>query len=94
VCPVLCEYYDSYDNDTCNCPYRAYVDATCASVKKKINELTDKMIENMKVRIAEYSQCFNQRRRILLSLTLVLDLLNLKLVSMRILSPLISRNPI
>ena len=49
------EYYDSYDRDTCNYPYRAYVDATCASVEKKINELTDKIIENMKVRIAEYS---------------------------------------
>jgi len=48
----LCEYYDSYAHDTCNCPYYAYDDATCASVEKKINELTDKMIENMKVRIA------------------------------------------
>jgi len=60
--PILCEYCDSYDHNTCNCPYRAYVDATWASVEKKINELTDKIIENMKVRIAEYSQCFNQSR--------------------------------
>jgi len=49
--PVLCEYCDSSDHSTCNCPYRAYVDAICASVEKKINELTDKMIENMKMRI-------------------------------------------
>jgi len=33
-------------------------------VEKKINELNDKMIENLKVRIAEYSQCFNQSREI------------------------------
>ena len=52
VSPVLCECCDSYDHDTCNCPYRAYVDVTCASVEKKLNELTDQMVENMKVRIA------------------------------------------
>jgi len=62
VSPVLCNYCDSSDHDTCNCPYRAYVDATCVSVEKEINELTDKMIENMKVRIAEYSQYFSQSR--------------------------------
>ena len=28
----------------------------------KINELTDQMVEIMKKRIAEYSQCFNQSR--------------------------------
>jgi len=33
-------------------------------VEKKINELTHKMIENLKVRIAEYSQCFKQSREI------------------------------
>ena len=27
-----------------------------------INDMIDKMIENIKVRIAEYSKCFNQRR--------------------------------
>jgi len=59
---VLCKYCDSHDQDTCNCPYRAYVDATCASGEKEINELTDKMIENLKVRIAEYSQCLSQIR--------------------------------
>jgi len=42
--------------------FHAYVDATCASVEKKFNELTDKKIENTKVRIAEYSECFNQSR--------------------------------
>jgi len=59
---VLCDYCESSDHDVLTCPFRAYIDATCASVEKKINELTDKMIENMKVRIAEYSQCFNQSR--------------------------------
>ena len=59
---VLCEYCDSYDHDACYCPYYAYVDATYVSVEKKINVLTDKMIENIKVRIAEYSKCFNQSR--------------------------------
>jgi len=28
-----------------------------------INDMIDKMIENIKVRIAEYSQCFNQSRK-------------------------------
>jgi len=36
------------------------VDATCASIERKINELTDKMVETMKKRIAKYSQYFNQ----------------------------------
>ena len=38
------------------------MDATCANIEKKINELSDKMIENMKARITEYSQCFNHSR--------------------------------
>jgi len=33
---ILCEYCDSYDHDTCNCRYRAYADAICTSVEKKI----------------------------------------------------------
>jgi len=37
----------------CNCPYHAYVDATCASVEKMINDMTDRMIETMKERITE-----------------------------------------
>ena len=57
---MLCEYYESSDHDTCNCPYRGYADAKCASVEKKSNELAE--LETMKVRIAEYSQCFNQSR--------------------------------
>jgi len=41
VSPILCEYCNSSDHDTCNCPYHAYVDFTCASVEKKINEMTN-----------------------------------------------------
>ena len=48
VPPVLCNYCESSNHDACNCPYRAYVDAKCASVEKTINDMTDKMIENMK----------------------------------------------
>ena len=59
---MLCNYYKSSDHDTCNGLYRDYIDATCASDDKTINDITDKMIENMKVRIAEYSQCSNQSR--------------------------------
>jgi len=55
-------YYESSDHDVHTCPYHDYIDATCASVEKKITELTDKMVAIMKVRIAEYSQCFNQSR--------------------------------
>ena len=60
--PVLDDSCESSNHDVLTCPCRTYIDGTCASVKKKINELTDKMIENMKVRISEYSQCFNQSR--------------------------------
>ena len=59
---VFCEYCDSSDHDACNCPYREYINATCASVEKKINDMTDKMIENIKVTIAEFFQCFNQNK--------------------------------
>ena len=62
--PVLCDYCEPSDHGVLSCPFRTYIDATCASVEKKINELNDKMIENLKVRIAEYSQCFNQSREI------------------------------
>jgi len=57
----LCDYCESIDHDAHTCPY-AYVDASCASFEKKINELTDQMVETMKKRIAEYSQCFSQNR--------------------------------
>ena len=53
--PVLCDYCASFDHDVHSCPYRAYVNATCASVEKKINQLTDKMVEIMKEIIIEYS---------------------------------------
>ena len=44
----------------CNCPYHAYVDATCASVEKMINDMTDRMIETMKERITEQFCWFNR----------------------------------
>jgi len=49
----------------------AYVDATCASFEKKINELTDQMIEIMKMRIAACSQSFNQIGRLIVSLIFI-----------------------
>jgi len=94
VSPVLCEYCDSYDHDTCNCPYRASVDAICASVEKKINELTDKMIENMKVRTAAYSQYFNQSRENSNEPDSSLGSSKPKISLMIILSHLISLDPI
>jgi len=60
--PMLCEYCESSNHDVLTCPFHPYIDAICASAEKKINELTDKMIKNLKVRIAEYSQCFSQSR--------------------------------
>ena len=42
------------------CPYHDYVDATCACFEKTITNMTDQLIETMKLRIAEYSQCFDQ----------------------------------
>ena len=59
---VFCDYCESSNHDAYNCPYRAYVDAICASVEKKINELINKMVETMKERIAEYSHGFNRSR--------------------------------
>ena len=60
--PVLCDYCESPDHDASACPYRDYIDGTCASFEKKINDMTEKMIETMKLRFAEYSQCFVQNR--------------------------------
>ena len=64
--PVLCDYCESPSHDVSTCPYRA----TCARLEKKIDDMTaqmikmdnmtDQFIETMKLRIAEYSQCFNQ----------------------------------
>jgi len=62
VPPFLCNYYESSDHDVHTCLYRDYVDAIYARVKKAINDMTDKMIENMKKRIAEYSLCFSHKR--------------------------------
>ena len=52
VIPFWCGYCASSNHDVHNCPYHDYVDATCASLGKKINEFTDKMEETMKERIA------------------------------------------
>ena len=41
VLPILCDYCESSDHDAHTCPYCAYVDATCASFDKKINDMTD-----------------------------------------------------
>ena len=56
--PVLCDYCESPSHDVSTCPYRA----TCARLEKKIDDMTDQMIETMKLRIVEYSQCFNPNR--------------------------------
>jgi len=56
---MLGDYCESSNPDACNCSYHVYVDAKCASVEKTINELTERMVETIKERIAKYSQCFN-----------------------------------
>ena len=43
--PMLCDYCESSDHDVHTCPYRAYVDHTYASVKSRINEMTNQMVE-------------------------------------------------
>jgi len=53
--PILCDYCESSNHDADSCPYRNYIGATCASLGKKINKLTDKMTETMKEKTAEYS---------------------------------------
>ena len=87
--PVLCDYCESPDHDAHTCPHRTYVDARCASFEKKINELTDQMVETMKKRIIEYSQCFSQNRETYGEFSSSLGSPNLTLVSMMILNPLI-----
>jgi len=62
VPPVLCDYCESPDHDAYICPFRAYVDVTCASFEKKINDMTEQMIETKKVRIAACAPLFNQNR--------------------------------
>ena len=60
--PGFCCYFGSSNHDACNCPHRDYIDATHASMDKTINDVTDKMIEMLKKRIAKYSHCFSHRR--------------------------------
>ena len=60
--PVLCDYYESPDHDAYTCTYRDYINAICASFEKKINDMTEQMMETMKVRIAEYSHCLDKNR--------------------------------
>jgi len=84
--PVLCNYCESSGHDAHTCPFRACVDATCASFDKKINEMTYQMIETTKVHVLNV---LIQIGRLIVSLILVYDLLNLTLVSMMILNALI-----
>jgi len=60
--PVLYDYCESPDHNAYACPYHEYIDVTCASFEKKIKDMTEQMMETMKVRIAKYSQSFNQIR--------------------------------
>jgi len=83
------DYCESSDHDAYTYPFRAYVDATCASFENKINELTDQMIETMKARITICSPCFNQNRETYNELDSSLGSPNLTLVAMMILNPFI-----
>jgi len=62
VSHALCDYCESSDHDVHTCPYRDYADATCGSIEKTINEMTNLMVEIMKQRIAQYFNCFNHSR--------------------------------
>jgi len=62
VPPVWCDYCEFSAHDACSCPYRDYFHAQCASVEKRINELTAKMVKTMKVQITEYSHSVTQSR--------------------------------
>ena len=68
---VLCNYCESFDHAACHCPYRAYVDATCASIERKINELTDQMIETTKRELLNILNVLIKVGGIVVSLTLV-----------------------
>jgi len=59
---VLRYYCKSSDHDVYNFPYRDYIDATCTSLGKTINELINKMVGTMRERIIEYFPCFNHSR--------------------------------
>jgi len=69
--PVLYDYCESSYHDARTCLFCAYVDATCASFEKKINEMTDQMIEMMKAQIAACSPCLSKIGRLLVRLILV-----------------------
>ena len=54
---VLCDYCESSNHAAYTCPYRDF-DANYASMEKRLNELTDKVMEIMKAIITEHSHCF------------------------------------
>ena len=64
------QFRESSDHAACHCPYRAYVDASCTSVRK-INEWTDQMVETMKRELLNIFNVLIKVRRIVVSLTLV-----------------------
>jgi len=47
--PILCDYCESTNHDAHTCPHHAYVDATCASLEKKINEMTDQLLHGLNI---------------------------------------------
>jgi len=59
---ILCNYCESSNCDVYNCPYLDYVDATSTKLEGTIKAMTDKIVEIMKERIAEYSHYFNPCR--------------------------------
>ena len=59
--PVLCDYCESSDHAAYTYPYRDF-DAQCASMEKRLVDLTNKILEIMKVRITKYSHCFSPSR--------------------------------
>ena len=70
--PILCDCCESSDYDVCNYPDTNYVDATCVSLGKTMNELTNKIIKTMNEKIVECSHCFKQSRRIIICMSLTL----------------------
>jgi len=55
------DYCESSDHAAYTCPYRDF-DANYASMEKRQNALTDKVMEIMNVKITEHSHCFNENR--------------------------------
>ena len=66
VSPTFCDYCESFAHNAYNCRYHAYVDAKCVSVEKTIKDMTDKMVDKMKDRVAEYSRWLLKVGRILI----------------------------